>query len=242
MTTVASPSDIKSLGTILGIWAHPDDESFTCAGIMSTAVKNGQKVVCITATKGEQGIQDESRWPASKLGEIRAQELAEALKIIGIQNHHWLNYPDGSCADISIDEAASKIAEYINRYQPDTILTFGPEGLTGHPDHSAVSQWASLAVKKAGSKARIYRAVETRANYKAMKEVDQHHNIFFNIDEPPIREENECDILFRLNDELLLQKYQCLCAMPSQTDAMFSQFGEEIICQMVCTEAFVRAN
>lgn len=60
-------SDIKKLGTILGIWAHPDDESWASAGIMITAAANGQRTACVTATKGEAGETDEKRWPKKSL-------------------------------------------------------------------------------------------------------------------------------------------------------------------------------
>ncbi len=46
MKQIHNFEDIKKLGTILSVWAHPDDETFTCGGILATAVKNGQQVVC----------------------------------------------------------------------------------------------------------------------------------------------------------------------------------------------------
>lgn len=232
--------DIKQLGTILSVWAHPDDESWTAAGIMATAIENGQKVVCITATKGEQGIQDESRWPAAKLGEIRASELRAALDILGIKDHHWLGFADGGCKDAPTDEAVAQIKKYIDKYKPDTILTFGPEGFTGHDDHATVSKWVDEAVKD--TKISVYQAVQPREEYEKMLEADEKFNIFFNIDKPPLVEANECDLLFRLDVELLDKKFRCLNAMPSQTEAMFKHFGKDFICNMICSEAFVKAK
>src|SRR5947207_1873194 len=107
MQQIKTSDDIKQLGTILSVWAHPDDESFSCAGIMAAAIQNGQSVACITATKGEDGVQDESRWPAEQLGEIRAHEMDEALDILGCHNHNWLGYHDGRCQEISADEAVA---------------------------------------------------------------------------------------------------------------------------------------
>lgn len=74
MATLRTAEDLKSLGKIMGIWAHPDDDTYSMAGIMAAAVKNGQKVVIVTATRGEAGVQDETRWPAAQLGEIRSQK------------------------------------------------------------------------------------------------------------------------------------------------------------------------
>lgn len=239
---VTTKREVRSLGIILSVWAHPDDESFACAGLLRTAVENGQKVVCLTATRGEKGVQDESRWPADRLAEIREKELNEALKILGVTNHHWLNFVDGECKDVPLDEAAARIAAYIKQYQPDTILTFGPEGMTGHDDHAAVSRWTDRAVELAGSKAQVFHAVQTKENYSKMKDADEKFDIFFNIDEPPLVDEDKCDILLRIEDGLLIKKYQCLCAQASQTEAMFKHFGEDYICQMISVEAFKKAS
>ena len=235
-----SNTSIRQLGTILSVWAHPDDESYSCAGIMALAVENGQKVVCITATKGELGVQYAKRWPPDQLADIRAEEMEEALDIIGVNDHHWLGYADGGCKQIPVAEAAAKLKQYIEQYSPDTILTFGPEGLTGHDDHCSVSRWVDEATKD--TDIAVYHAVELREIYEAMKRADDEFNIFFNIDKPPIVEENECDLLLCLPDSLLIKKYQSLCAMPSQTEAMFTKFGKDNICKMVCSEAFVRAK
>ena len=55
--------DIVALGTILSIWAHPDDEAFLAGGIMAMAVDEGSRVVCVTATRGEAGSTDPERFP-----------------------------------------------------------------------------------------------------------------------------------------------------------------------------------
>ena len=68
-----SSKDISQLGTIVGIWAHPDDETWSAAGIMATAAQNGQKVACITATHGDAGkTADQLCWQQDALYDIRA--------------------------------------------------------------------------------------------------------------------------------------------------------------------------
>ena len=141
MSQIKTSEDIKKLGTILTVWAHPDDESFLAAGIIASAISNGQKVACITATKGEEGVQDEKRWPHKHLGEIRKSELMEALKIIVVANHHWLDYHDGECSNANVHKADSKIVEYIKCYNPNTIVTYAPYVWTGHHDTQTVSRW-----------------------------------------------------------------------------------------------------
>ncbi len=231
--------DIKQLGTILSIWAHPDDESFTCAGLLRMAVENGQQVICVTATRGEKGVQDEARWPAARLGEIREQELEQALQILGITKHHWLGYADGTCQDVPEQEAVAKIADLIKQYQPDTIITFGPDGLTGHTDHASVSRWTDQAVDSAkSSKVAVYQVVQTEAAYERMRKADEELNIFFNTDKPPLVDEAACDILLNLEGEVLDKKYDCLRVQPSQMEAMLTRFDRNYICNMLRTESF----
>lgn len=228
MTKVKTEDDIKSLGTILGIWAHPDDETFSMAGIMAVAARNGQTVACVTATRGEKGVQDESRWPAERLGQIRTDELKAALEILGVSNHCWLDYPDGGCNQVYEKEAVEKITSCIRQYQPDTILSFGPEGMTGHPDHQTVSRWATLARDAAGSRARIFHATQTPEQYQDLLKADEQFNIFFNIDKPPVCEEGNCDICFCLDEDTYQLKLKALRAMPSQTEGMLNVFHDSL--------------
>jgi LmbE family N-acetylglucosaminyl deacetylase len=51
-TAVVVISDIRELGIVLSIWAHPDDEAYLCGGIMAMAAAAGSRVVCVTATRG----------------------------------------------------------------------------------------------------------------------------------------------------------------------------------------------
>lgn len=240
MTHITTVDDIKQLGTILCVWAHPDDETFSCAGIMAAAIQNGQKVACITATKGEAGVQDPDRWPAEKLGDIRAEEMSEALHCIGCQNHHWLGYRDGECNKVSDAEGTNRIREFINRYKPDSILTFGPDGLTGHPDHQAVSRWATLA---AGNDIQIYYSVEEQEIYENyLVDLDKKFNFYFNIDKPPVRAAADCDIALDLSPELRQIKEKALRAMPSQYDFFFRNTTPESVHALICTECFVKAG
>ena len=128
------------LGTILSVWAHPDDETYLCGALMARAVRNGSRVVCVTATRGELGSPDEQRWPSGKpLADVRTKELEAALAVLGVTEHHWLDYPDGGCAAVDQDEAIGRVAELMAEVRPDTVLTFGPDGMTGHDDHISVS-------------------------------------------------------------------------------------------------------
>ena len=241
--SISTLEDVKKLGTILGVWAHPDDESFSCGGIIAAAIRNGQSVICVTATKGEAGIQDSKRWPADQLGEIRASEMKAAMKELGITQHRWLDFADGCCDKVDCQAAVDKVAAIIEQCQPNSILTFGPDGMTGHPDHQTVCKWAHLAVQQSGCKASIYHAVQSKQLYdQYLKQADEQFNIFFNIDEPPLREEDCCDICFRLTPELIDTKLRALKAMPSQTEAMLSNLPADQLEASFGTECFERAT
>ncbi len=225
---IKSAQDVKSLGTILGVWAHPDDEIFSMAGIMAAAVRNGQQVICITATRGEAGVQDESRWPASELAAIRSRELDRAYDILGVTEHHWLDYADGGCDQVDESEAAAKIAEFIERYQPDSILTFDETGMTGHPDHKCMHHWALLAHKKTASQAVVYTTALTSGQYEAYKKAGAQKDVFFNIDNPPVCSAGDCQCCLELTDELYRLKLEALRAMPSQTESLLGRFGAHL--------------
>src|SRR3954469_13962289 len=134
------------LGTILSVWAHPDDETYLCGGLMARAVANGSRVVCVTATRGELGSPDEQRWPSgAPLAAVRTKEMDAALAVLGVTEHHWLDYPDGGCAEVDQGEATRRITELMADVKPDTVLTFGPDGMTGHDDHISASRWTTEA-------------------------------------------------------------------------------------------------
>jgi LmbE family N-acetylglucosaminyl deacetylase len=147
-----------SARTLLGVWAHPDDEAYLSAGLMAHARGRGDRVVVVTATAGELGTDDADRWPPHRLAAERRRELRAALAAVDVTEHHVLGYRDGACQD---DDGSARIAEIVDRVQPDTIVTFGPDGMTGHPDHRAVSDWTTAAWHTTGCRARLWYATLT---------------------------------------------------------------------------------
>lgn len=241
MKQIKTTKDIKKLGTIMSVWAHPDDESFLAAGVLAAAVSNGQTVICVTATKGEEGFQDTKKWPAHKLSGIRTTELEAALKILGINEHYWLNYRDGRCQDVPIQNAANKLQSIIKRVQPDSILTFGPDGWTGHEDHKTIYKWVHEAVKASKMDISVYSVVGTPDQYHAyLKPADDELNIFFNIDKPPLVQAKDCDICFVLPTDVCRIKCDALAAAPSQTEVLFKKFDRDFVRQAFAVESFVK--
>src|SRR5713226_7106282 len=97
------------LGTVLGVWAHPDDETYLTAGLMAQSVRDGCRVVCVTATRGEEGSFDEERWPPETMGAVREAELLRSLEVLGVREHIWLDYRDGTCAAVEPAEGIARV-------------------------------------------------------------------------------------------------------------------------------------
>jgi len=234
-----SPED---LGTILGIWAHPDDEAYLSAALMAAARRNGQRVVVVTATKGEAGTWDEERWPTPKMGEIRDAELMRCLEILGVEEHHWLGVYDGTADKIALEDGVAKVQPFIDEVQPDTVLTFGPEGMTGHLDHIAVNGWTTEAFRRAASpKANLYFATQTRAFADRWVEFLNRFNVF-GPGTPPVTPDDEIEIFFTIPPDLLELKVEALMAHDSQIEGMTKVFGPDWVRQSMNGEYFRLAD
>ncbi len=228
----------------MGIWAHPDDESFMVGGLLSIAAANGQRVICFTATKGEAGqTADESRWPQATLGQTRAEELQKAIDILGVQSHHLCDYGDGKCAQVDDTAVVPTLVELIEKHQPDTIITFPPDGITGHPDHQAVSRWARTAAAQVTKKPQVYFAVQTQEAYDAhLRAIDEKFNFYFATDSPVFVPESECDLLLKLEPAVATRKTQALKVQESQYVAVFDFLGEDGVSSALGVEGLVKAE
>lgn len=238
-----SQKEVAELGSILGIWAHPDDECWASAGLMRLACLNSQKVGIITATKGDAGeTADEDRWPKSKLGEIRKKELGNCLRNVGNVEQFWLDYKDGLLVSTDEREAVESISRIINLFKPETIVTFEPNGITGHEDHKTICKWTELALEKLGKNVMILHAYQSREKYEeAGRELDQKFDIFFNTQDPNLVSEKDVDVLIELERELLDCKIACMKAHASQTEEMFETVSTKRLLVKMCeSECFVR--
>jgi LmbE family N-acetylglucosaminyl deacetylase len=219
---------VDDLGTLLGVWAHPDDETYLTAGLMAQGVRDGRRVVCITATRGEEGSWDEERWPTAEMGRVREAELMASLAAIGVTEHHWLDYYDGSCANVPPGEAVAKVRAIIEDVRPDSVLTFGPDGMTDHPDHKAVCAWTTDAFEQAARPgAKLYYATATPEWAEEFVPRMNKFNVFMSEDTPPITPREEAAIAFPLSEELLDLKLKAIEAHVSQVEGMLNAFGQD---------------
>ena len=139
-------------GEILGkklliITAHPDDESYFAAGTVYANKQAGGTTDLICATRGEKGVSHLiNPVEEDELKDIRARELQNAAKIIGINKLIHLDYPDGKVME-NESKLFDGITELLPALNPELILSFGPDGITGHRDHIAVSNVAQKIAK-----------------------------------------------------------------------------------------------
>lgn len=124
------------------ILAHPDDESFGPGGTVALLSKT-HDIYLFCATKGEAG-NDHSKQNGLSLPEIRANELKEASKILGVKEVIFLGYQDGQLSNSVYHKIADQITQYVIELQPDRIITYEPRGISGHLDHVAMSMIASF--------------------------------------------------------------------------------------------------
>jgi LmbE family N-acetylglucosaminyl deacetylase len=132
---------------LLGVMAHPDDESLGFGGSLAKYAAEGIETFLVTATRGEAGrfgAAGKGHDPA-EVGRVREAELRAAAKVLGVSEVSVLGYPDGAVDRVEPAIAIGEIVSHIRRIRPDVVVTFGPEGAYGHPDHVAISQFATAA-------------------------------------------------------------------------------------------------
>jgi LmbE family N-acetylglucosaminyl deacetylase len=156
---------------LMCILAHPDDESLGLGGTLARCAAEGVETYLVTATRGQRGWKgEEADDPGpEELGRIRAQELDAAAAVLGIRRVWLLEHMDGALDRVDAEEITLQIARLVREVVPDVVVTFGPDGVYGHPDHIAISQFATAAVVRAAAAdpghtvSKLYYVVATRS-------------------------------------------------------------------------------
>ncbi len=135
-------------GGLAAVFAHPDDESFGCAGVLALAHDAGRATRLLVATRGEAGV-PEGTEPSAEFGDLRERELVCAAREIGLDEVTILDgYADGGVADATFSRLVDDIAAWLSTRQPDAVITFGSHGITGHPDHIVIGSATRWAVER----------------------------------------------------------------------------------------------
>lgn len=152
--------------TVVGIFAHPDDEAFGPAGTIAKFAKD-HDVYIICATKGEEGM-----GKSSKLAQIRSKELKDSAKILGVKDVYFLGFQDGTLSNNLYHSLASKIENRLKKLKPEIIITHETRGISGHIDHITVSMATSFVFKK-------LKCTKTLMYYCIDKKAAEHMNHYF---------------------------------------------------------------
>jgi LmbE family N-acetylglucosaminyl deacetylase len=135
----------------VGVWAHPDDEG-AVGPILARYAREGVKVYIVIATDGAQGGANTTIPRGPELARVRAEEARCATAALGINAPILLGFPDGQLGTFSDDPArlfrlTQRLQEELQQLRPDAVITWGPDGGTGHPDHRLVSSLVTQLVR-----------------------------------------------------------------------------------------------
>lgn len=136
--------------SILGCFAHPDDEVFMMGGIASQYSGQGVQVGIVCGTRGQRGSCGEPPLCSiPELPQVREAELREAVKIVGVQHLHILDYEDQHLWEAPVDEIRRTLVGIIREQRPQVVITFDPYGANMHTDHVAIARFTFDAVAAA---------------------------------------------------------------------------------------------
>ncbi len=160
--------------TLMAVHAHPDDEASSTGGVLARYGAEGVRTVVVTCTNGEFGDSPGGVKPGDdghdelEVAEIRLAELRESAKHLGVTNLELLGYhdsgmvewdyksrPDAFC-NVPLEDVAARIGGLIERYRPQVVVTYDPDGGYEHPDHVHASRAAIEAAERTGIPAKLY--------------------------------------------------------------------------------------
>lgn len=150
---LSSPTLPVAQRRMLLVLTHPDDETLGFGGTIARYATEGVEVHLITATSGQKGWTGDPRQDPGEaaLGRIRRDELRRAAAILGVRCVYMLGHTDGELDQVDPECIVTEVAAYIRQFRPDVVLTFGHDGLYGHPDHIAICQFTTAAVVAAAN-------------------------------------------------------------------------------------------
>ena len=142
------PADAQARRPIVAVFAHPDDER-VIGPLLSRLAREGRETHLVIATDGAKGVRDFAKIPAgAELAAARTKEATCAADRLGVRQLHLLGLPDGDLASFdALGKLRSALVAIVDSLRPAAIITFGPEGGTGHPDHRLVGNVTTQIVQ-----------------------------------------------------------------------------------------------
>jgi LmbE family N-acetylglucosaminyl deacetylase len=158
----------------MAVHAHPDDEASGTGGILARYGDEGVRTVLVTCTNGELGDAlggakpGEAGHDEDAVVRTRRAELEASCAVLGVDHLELLGYHDsgmmgwpqndapGSFWTTPVEEASARLAELLERYRPDVVVTYDERGFYGHPDHIQAHRITVAALRAAPVAAKLY--------------------------------------------------------------------------------------
>ncbi len=253
--------------TLMAVHAHPDDEASSTGGVLAKYSDEGVRTVVVTCTNGEfgdgpAGIKPgEDGHDTADVAQTRMAELREACKYLGVTELEMLGYHDSGMPDweyrhspqafcnAPADEVAGRIGALIERYQPQVVITYDPDGAYQHPDHVHTARCAIAAVRATGIPAKLYltamRSSGWEKVFEALKEAGADLPDWeMTPEEERAARESEARITTEVDIRGVLdRKRAALLAHASQIeDSWFSKIPSHVVEAAFGQETFIRTR
>lgn len=246
----------------MAIHAHPDDESTSTGGILARYALEGMQTIVVTCTNGELGDGPGGVKPgtdghhpqqvvATRLGELRT-----ACQHLGVAHLELLGYHDSGMADwdhrhrpdvfchVPVDSAAARLAQLIEHYRPQVVVTYDPERLSQHPDHLHAARATALAVKTSGIPAKMYFTAHGTIYWHRVHHALAQVGIQRRILDPDLLERIEKRITTTVDvSHVIERKRTALHAHASQIgSSLAGKLPADLFTQAFGTETYIRAH
>jgi LmbE family N-acetylglucosaminyl deacetylase len=266
--------------TLMAVHAHPDDEATSTGGVLAKYSAEGVQTVLVTCTDGGCGDGPGGVKPGepghdpAQVVAMRRGELEASCAVLKVSHLELLGYADSgmmgwatndaptSFWKTPVDEAATRLATLIDRYQPDVIVTYDAYGFYGHPDHIQTHRVTMAAIERTGTSAKVYWTTAPRSRMEELRRVVREYGGDWDEPDPPDSDGNGPDgenpagdtqpPIGLPDDEITAwvdtrawgaQKFNALEAHASQSENIFFlRMGQEKFTEMMGIEAFVRVD
>ncbi|MEU7044705.1 PIG-L family deacetylase [Streptomyces varsoviensis] len=253
--------------TLMAVHAHPDDEATSTGGVLARYAAEGIRTVLVTCTDGgcgdgPGGVKpgDDGHDPAA-VAAMRRKELRESCDVLKISHLEMLDYADsgmmgwpsndapGSFWQTPVEEGAARLAELMERYRPDVVVTYDENGFYGHPDHIQANRITMAALEMTELTPKVY---WTTMPHSAMQRFGEMMREFGDMPELDPAEAAALAEIGLPDDEVTTwvdttgfsdQKFDSLAAHASQGENIFFlKMGKERFGELMSLETYVRVK
>jgi LmbE family N-acetylglucosaminyl deacetylase len=253
--------------TLMAVHAHPDDEASSTGGVLALYSDSGVRTVIVTCTNGEFGDTRDGIKPGQDghdeqaVAQIRLAELRESCKHLGVSELELLGYHDSGMPDwdyknrpdafcnIPESEVAGRIGALIERYRPQVVISYDPDGAYQHPDHVHAARCAAAAVTATGIPDKMYLTAMRRRDWRKLWDALREAGVEVpdppDFDEAALRQIEESERRITTNVDIspvLERKRAALMSHASQIrESWFSKIPPSVGAEVFGRESFIRA-